>query len=188
MPRHTRSKFARIALVATLAAGLILPATSTGQASPVRKFWLHNKDVRKHRWHSHTVRQRWHRRWHRRNPNPTWRQHNWYHHGRLTHRHRESHRRWRATDVQRGGASYYSGRRGACGKPLRGLYAAHRTWPCGTKVSVKRGKRYVIVRVLDRGPYIRGRVIDLSRSAFDRLGSLSSGVMDVRIHRLKRRR
>lgn len=176
-----------MALVATLAAGLVLPASAPAPAHPVAKFWLHNRDVRKHHWDEHTRGKRRHKRWHRRNPTATRRQHLRFHHRRLVHRNRRKHRVYESVASQYGGASYYSGSRGACGTELKGLYAAHRTWPCGTKVSVKRGKRYVIVRVLDRGPYVQGRIIDLSRAAFDRLGDLSAGTMDVRIFKLKRR-
>jgi rare lipoprotein A len=188
MDRHTRRKVSRLALVAMLAAGLAIPIGGTAQGHHVRRFWLYNRDVRKHHWQAHPIRKHRHHRWHRRHPNATSWEHRRYHHHILTHKHRESHHRYRSVASQRGEASYYSGSRGACGTRLTGLYAAHRTWPCGTKVSVKHGKRYVIVRVLDRGPYVQGRIIDLSQSAFDRLGDLSAGTMDVRIFRLKRRR
>lgn len=61
--------------------------------------------------------------------------------------------------------------------------AAHKKLPFGTKVKVtniKNGKS-VIVRINDRGPFIAGRVIDLSRSAFSRIGHLDRGILDVRI-------
>lgn len=61
--------------------------------------------------------------------------------------------------------------------------AAHRTLPFGTKVrvtNVQNGKS-VVVRINDRGPFIRGRVIDLSRSAFASIGNISSGLVKVRI-------
>ena len=45
------------------------------------------------------------------------------------------------------------------------LTAAHRTLPFGTKVKVINGNKYVIVRINDRGPFIRGRIIDLSYAA-----------------------
>ncbi len=61
--------------------------------------------------------------------------------------------------------------------------AAHKKLPFGTKVKVtniKNGKS-IIVRINDRGPFIAGRVIDLSRSAFSHIGHLDRGVLDVRI-------
>ena len=61
------------------------------------------------------------------------------------------------------------------------LTAAHRTLPFGTKLKVtnqKNGKS-VVVRVNDRGPFIKGRVIDLSKAAANRLGFVSSGVTNI---------
>lgn len=61
------------------------------------------------------------------------------------------------------------------------LTAAHRTLPFGTKLKVtnqKNGKT-VIVRINDRGPFIKGRVIDLSKAAANRLGFVSSGVTNI---------
>ena len=61
------------------------------------------------------------------------------------------------------------------------LTAAHRTLPFGTKLKVtnqKNGKT-VIVRINDRGPFIKGRVIDLSKAAANRLGFISSGVTNI---------
>lgn len=61
------------------------------------------------------------------------------------------------------------------------LTAAHRTLPFGTKLKVtnrKNGKS-VIVRVNDRGPFVKGRVIDLSKAAANKLGFVSSGVTDI---------
>ena len=61
--------------------------------------------------------------------------------------------------------------------------AAHKKLPFGTKVkvtNVKNGKS-VIVRINDRGPFVRGRIIDLSRSAFSSIGNTSAGVIDVKV-------
>jgi|SRR5688572_20923471 rare lipoprotein A len=61
------------------------------------------------------------------------------------------------------------------------LTAAHRTLPFGTKLKVtnqKNGKS-VIVRINDRGPFIKGRVIDLSKGAAKKLGFISSGVASI---------
>lgn len=183
-PSHTGRR-ARGLLALGLVATLVLPLAGPAQSHPIQKFWRFGKDVRHHKWWHHHTGKRKHRRWHRQNPHATAREHRRFHHRRLVHSNRGKHR-FRIVAKQAGQASYYSGRVGACGKPLTGLYAAHKHWPCGSKVSVKRGKRYVIVRVLDRGPYTPGRVIDLSSSAFDRLGRLSQGVMDVKIFRLRK--
>ena len=59
------------------------------------------------------------------------------------------------------------------------MTAAHKSLPFGTKVEVKRGNNTVIVRIIDRGPYIAGRTIDLSRAAFRAIAPLSSGVTTV---------
>ena len=61
------------------------------------------------------------------------------------------------------------------------LTAAHRTLPFGTKLKVTNQKngRTVIVRINDRGPFIKGRVIDLSKAAANRLGFISSGVTKI---------
>lgn len=61
--------------------------------------------------------------------------------------------------------------------------AAHKKLPFGTKVQVTNVKnsKSVTVRINDRGPFTRGRIIDLSRSAFSRIGNTSTGVIDVKI-------
>lgn len=61
--------------------------------------------------------------------------------------------------------------------------AAHSRLPFGTKVkvtNVQNGKS-VIVRINDRGPFVKGRIIDLSRSAFSKIGNTRAGVIDVKI-------
>ncbi len=180
-----RRGLARAALAVGMTALMALPLAGPAQAHPARQFWRYGKDVRVHKWWGHTVKRVAHRRWHRTHPEADSTEHDRYHHRRLRHLHRRSH----LHDVlrsQEGGASWYEGEMGACGVPLSGLYAAHPSWPCGAKVSVRRGSEYVVVRVLDRGPYTAGRVIDLSREAFDRLGDLGAGVMSVKIYHLKR--
>jgi rare lipoprotein A len=83
-----------------------------------------------------------------------------------------------------GMASFYkSGRITANGEPFNphGMTAAHRKLPFGTKVRVtnlKNGKS-VIVRINDRGPFIGGRVIDLSLGAAKIIGMTHSGVARV---------
>ncbi|WP_284125831.1 septal ring lytic transglycosylase RlpA family protein [Parerythrobacter aestuarii] len=82
-----------------------------------------------------------------------------------------------------GVASYYGrrfhGRRTASGEAfdMRAMTAAHKTLPFGTRVRVTnpRNGRSVIVRINDRGPYARGRTIDLSRAAAEEIGIVRSG-------------
>ncbi|MEK9952839.1 MAG: septal ring lytic transglycosylase RlpA family protein [Curvibacter sp.] len=88
-----------------------------------------------------------------------------------------------------GQASYYGnefqGRPTASGERFdQGkLTAAHRSLPFGTRVQVtnpQNGKS-VVVRVNDRGPFVKGRIIDLSSAAFRSIASLNAGVVAVRI-------
>ena len=89
-----------------------------------------------------------------------------------------------AAQAQSGVASHYSdlsvtaSGRSYSSKPM---VAAHRTLPFGTKVSVKnpRNGRTVVVTIVDRGPFIKGRVIDLSRGAASALGF--SGLQKVHL-------
>ena len=94
--------------------------------------------------------------------------------------------------VATGVASFYGerfrGRRTASGQRFDpdALTAAHRTLPVGTRLRVThvRSGRSVVVRVSDRGPHVRGRVIDLSRAAARRLGIVRAGTGRVRVERL----
>jgi rare lipoprotein A len=76
--------------------------------------------------------------------------------------------------AQNGVASVYSGQRTANGEYASsgGLTAAHRTLPFGTKVRVtnQHTGRSVVVRINDRGPFVRGRVIDVTPAAAHALG------------------
>ena len=69
-----------------------------------------------------------------------------------------------------------------------GLTAAHRSLPFGTKVRVTnlRNGRSVIVRINDRGPFIKGRIIDLSAGAAQKLNMVGNGVANVQIDILGR--
>ena len=64
-----------------------------------------------------------------------------------------------------------------------GLTAAHKTLPFGTKLNVCY-ERCAVVRVNDRGPYIPGRSLDLSKGAADAIGLTNSGVGRVSVTRL----
>lgn len=61
--------------------------------------------------------------------------------------------------------------------------AAHKKLSFGTKVKVTnlKNNKSIVVIINDRGPFAKGRVIDLSRSAFSVIGDLDSGVIKVRI-------
>ena len=95
--------------------------------------------------------------------------------------------------TQRGKASYYSkratGARTSSGERLHhdSLTCAHRTYPFGTllRVTNENNGKEVIVRVTDRGPRGRGRIIDLSYGAARQLGILSQGVAVVRVERVR---
>jgi rare lipoprotein A len=88
---------------------------------------------------------------------------------------------------QSGLASWYRhGERTASGEPFRAdaLTAAHRTLPFGTRVKVvhPRNGRSVVVRINDRGPFVRGRVLDLSHGAARALDI--TGVAAITVHSL----
>jgi len=91
--------------------------------------------------------------------------------------------------TQKGIASYYSdalhGRKTASGEVYnkRILSAAHKSLPLGTKVRVTKvsNGKSVVVRVNDRGPFVKGRIIDLSRRAARNLGIINSGVAKVQV-------
>ena len=96
--------------------------------------------------------------------------------------------------TQSGIASYYAdkfhGRKTANGERFdqSALTAAHKTLPLGTKVRVTRVKtgESVVVRINDRGPFVKGRVIDLSRRAARKLGIIKKGLAKVRVEVISR--
>lgn len=69
----------------------------------------------------------------------------------------------------------------------REMTAAHRTLPFGTWVRVTElaTKKSVVVRINDRGPFVKGRIIDLSNEAAKRLGILNKGIAEVKVEVLK---
>jgi rare lipoprotein A len=88
-------------------------------------------------------------------------------------------------------ASYYwEGQMTASGEPFdpSELTAAHKTLPMGSKVRVtnKNNDRSVIVRINDRGPFVEGRCLDLSKAAMTKVRGTGSGVIPVRYEVLKR--
>lgn len=92
---------------------------------------------------------------------------------------------------QCGGASWYgdrfAGKRTASGVRFNpnAMMAAHRSLPFGARVRVteRRSGRSVVVRIVDRGPHVRGRVIDVSKAAARKLGFLGRGTARVCITR-----
>lgn len=96
------------------------------------------------------------------------------------------------SNAEVGKASYYSyefgGRKTANGEIFnpQELTAAHRSLPFDTEVLVKNlsnGKE-VVVRINDRGPFVPGRIIDLSKAAAEKLDIIQSGIAEVEIERI----
>lgn len=91
--------------------------------------------------------------------------------------------------IQSGVASYYHdslhGNKTASGQiyDKRKMSAAHKTLPLGTTVRVTETEtgKSIVVRVNDRGPFIKGRVIDLSRRAAQELGIITKGITRVKV-------
>lgn len=94
-----------------------------------------------------------------------------------------------ATVLGQGSASYYAakfnGRRTASGERFDNgdMTAAHRTLPFGSRVRVTNpaNGRSVVVRINDRGPFTRGRLIDVSRAAAEELGMIARGHAHVEL-------
>ena len=93
-----------------------------------------------------------------------------------------------------GKASYYSnglhGRKMSNGERYdrNAFTCAHRTLPFGTRLKITnpRNGKSVIVRVTDRGPFVRGRVVDLSYAAARELGTIASGVAYVKVELVRK--
>ena len=98
------------------------------------------------------------------------------------------------TDVSKyetifGKASYYAdkfhGKKTANGEifDMNGLTAAHKTLPFGTicRVTNLENQKQVIVKINDRGPFIEGRILDLSKGAAKALDAIQIGVIEVKI-------
>jgi rare lipoprotein A (peptidoglycan hydrolase) len=87
--------------------------------------------------------------------------------------------------AETGLGSYYKPSTIACGGRIdpQALTAAHKSLPCGTLVKVTNAKngRYAMVQINDRGPFIRGRVIDVNQAAARDLDMIGSGVVPVRV-------
>jgi rare lipoprotein A (peptidoglycan hydrolase) len=80
---------------------------------------------------------------------------------------------------------YFHGRRAADGSRfnMHEMTAAHKSLPFGTVVKVTNlnNNKECVVRITDRGPFIHGRIIDLSRAAAQQIGMLGSGVANVKV-------
>ena len=114
------------------------------------------------------------------------------HHHHHHHSHHASNSSWRDANAAvipssgsghsfSGMASFYgneSGSKTASGQRFNqnDLTAAHRSLPFGTKLRVTHGGRSVVVTINDRGPFVRGRVLDLSTGAARAIGLTSAGV------------
>jgi len=91
--------------------------------------------------------------------------------------------------TQKGMASYYhdslQGNRTASGDVYKKgiLSAAHKSLPLGTKVRVTKlsNGKSIVLKINDRGPFVKGRIIDLSRRAARELGMIQSGLAKVEI-------
>lgn len=86
-------------------------------------------------------------------------------------------------------ADKFNGRKTANGETFSNdsLTAAHKTLKFGTiiKVTNIKNNKSIIVKINDRGPYIKGREIDLSKKAFSQIGNINSGVIKVNYRIIK---
>jgi len=94
--------------------------------------------------------------------------------------------------VQAGLASWYSGGGTFCGdRVVQPFTAAHKTLPCNAVVRVTvriphaTVGRSVDVTIRDRGPFIRGRIIDLDRQSAAAVGLINPGVLPVTVERIR---
>jgi rare lipoprotein A len=117
--------------------------------------------------------------------------HHHHHHHFAHHAARSENSSWREANASiepttggrsfSGMASFYgneSGSKTASGQRFNqeAMTAAHRSLPFGTKLRVTHGGRSVVVTINDRGPFVRGRVLDLSTGAARAIGLTSAGV------------
>jgi len=86
------------------------------------------------------------------------------------------------------GAPYHN-RRGSNGEvyDMHAMTAAHRTLPLGSVVRVTNleSRQSAIVRITDRGPFVEGRIVDLSQAAAEKIGMLQKGTVGVKLELLK---
>ena len=79
----------------------------------------------------------------------------------------------------------YQDKKTASGEPFNNysMTAAHKSLPFGTKVivtNIDNGKT-VVVTINDRGPYVKGRIIDLTQAAFSKIENIDKGLAEVKI-------
>ncbi len=98
-----------------------------------------------------------------------------------------------AVYIESGKASFYADKHQSKKTASGELYnhnlktAAHRVLPFGSLVKVTNSAngKSTIVKINDRGPFVKGRIIDLSKSAFNSIGNTSSGLINVKIEVIK---
>jgi len=180
----------RLVLAALVVAALSLIATAmpAGAHPNVPRWYQYDKVVWHRGWRSNPTLVAEHDQWHRNHPNATWQQNVAFH--------QVLRERWLyihfhgALAYKEGNVTWYdgTGKVGACGVRLYGLYAASRTLPCGSLVSVRHDGRYVFVRIEDRGPWgDSSRILDLSPKAFSLLATPSAGVVSARTVQIRKR-
>lgn len=158
---RTRSR----AAIAVIAATLLVGGTATASAK-TRHHHPHHSHMALGRHHLHMARRRHHPHYALRTAQTGW-------------RHAHATFGFNTGRVFTGLASYYgSGRRTASGQRFNphALTCAHRTLPFGTKLLVTHDGRSVVVTVNDRGPFVRGRVLDLTTAAARAVGLTGAGV------------
>jgi rare lipoprotein A len=88
--------------------------------------------------------------------------------------------------AETGLASWYSGGGTFCGdRTVQRFTAAHKTLPCGAVVRVTTKIGSVLVTIRDRGPFVRGRIIDLDRQSAAQVGLIGPGVLPVTVERVR---
>lgn len=187
MPQDTRNRARPAALALACLTALLLLASPARAFPHIDRWWQYDPQMWSKTWHDSGKLRKEHHQWHKR--------HKHYKERRHTRLHKQLARQFRrmhfheAVSTDRGDATWYDakGATGACGDRLRGFYAASRTLPCGALVSVRTKTDYVFVTILDRGPYGKGRIIDLAPRAFKKLDSLSTGVINVKATHLLRK-
>jgi|SRR5919198_6236730 rare lipoprotein A (peptidoglycan hydrolase) len=177
-----------VALVVA-ALGAMVSAMPAGAHPYVPRWYQYDKVVWHYGWRSNPTLVTEHDQWHRNHPDATWEENVDFH--------RVLRGRWRsmhfhgALAYRDGKATWYdgTGRVGACGVRLYGLYRASRTLPLRRPgVGPMYNGHHVFVRILDRGPFgDSSRILDLSPKAFGVLATRSTGVIPVRTVQLRKR-
>lgn len=160
----------------SMLAGALAAASATGQGirpAAAHAQWIHAKHFFHHQNFRHDARSHWrYRRPHDIEPRPSLA--DIFFPTTKSSRHLDRFASFGRSFSDSGIASVYSGGRTASGEQMNAgaMTAAHRTLPFGTKVTVVNNNngRAVVVRINDRGPFVRGRVIDLSPAAARAIG------------------